>query len=206
MRFIDFYHTFSALGCFDVNQVRMVQPLFDRSALTRWVAKGYLLHLRNGCYAFSDWVSRSGADWVVSSKIYRPSYVSHYSALAHYGMIPEFVSQTTCVTTLKTANFQNVLGTFTYYHVKPELFFGFSGVTTATGHTAYLASPEKALLDLLYLTPAIDSVDDMEQLRLDDDFMNDEFDLAKAREMLATFHNKALTYRFKNLLKAYNLI
>ena len=203
VRYLDFYRTFSGLGCFDINQVRMVQPDFDRSALTRWIASGYLISLKNGLYAFKEWLLTPGADMIAANLMYRPSYVSLYSALAHYGMIPEFIAHTTSVSTLKTASFNNVLGTFDYCHVKPELFWGYYMIDSTSQRKILIALPEKALLDLLYLTPSLKSEEDMRQLRLDEDFMADEFDLDKALLFLERFNSKALNHRFNVLQKVY---
>ena len=62
---------------------------------------------------------------------------------------------------------------------------------------------EKALLDLLYLTPSLKSEEDMLQLRLDEDFMVSEFDKEQARQFLARFNSKALNRRFDLLQKIY---
>lgn len=203
MKYLDFHKAFSALGCFDVNQVKMVQTNFDRSALTRWMAAGYIVHLKNGLYAFKEWISTPEADVIVANLIYRPSYVSLHSALAHYGMIPEFVAHTTSVTTLKTAVFKNDLGTFDYRHIKPELFWGYQIIDTTSNRKTLIALPEKALLDLLYLTPSLKSEDDMLQLRLDEDYMANEFNHDLALQFLERIKSKALSQRFNLLQKVY---
>lgn len=202
VRYLDFYRTFSGLGCFDINQVRMVQPDFDRSALTRWLSSGYIVQLKNGLYAFKEWLSQPGADMIAANLMYRPSYISLHSALAHYGMIPEFVAHTTSVTSLKTASFSNEMGTFDYRHIKPDLFWGYHIIDTTSQRKVLIALPEKALLDLLYLSPNLKTEEDMLQLRLDEDFMADEFDHEKALLFLERINNKALNQRFNLLQKS----
>ena len=203
MKYLDFYNTFRGLGCFDINQVRMVQPGFDRDALTRWMAQGYIVQLKNGLYAFKEWTMMPGADQIAANLMYRPSYISLYSALAHYGMIPEFVARTTSVTTLKTASFSNEMGTFDYRHIKPELFWGYHMIDFINQRKILIALPEKALLDLLYLTASLKSEDDMQQLRLDEDYMTSEFDWEQALLFLERFHSQALNHRFNLLQKVY---
>lgn len=203
MKYVDFHKAFSALGCFDVNQVKMVQPDFDRCALTRWMAAGYITHLKNGLYAFTEWISTPGADLIAANLMYRPSYVSLYSALAHYGIIPEFVAHTTSVATLKTAVFKNDLGTFDYHHIKPELFWGYQIIDTTSSRKILMALPEKALLDLLYLTPSLKSEEDILHLRLDEDYMTGEFNYDQAQQYLERFNSKALSHRFNLLKKVY---
>ena len=203
MKYIDFYNTFRGLGCFDINQVRMVQPDFDRDAFTRWMANGYIVQLKKGLYAFKEWTALPGADQIAANFMCRPSYISLYSALSFYGMIPEFVAHTISVTTLKTASFSNKMGTFDYRHVKPDLFWGYHLIDSIDQRKILIALPEKALLDLLYLTPSLKSEEDMLQLRLDEDFMVSEFDQEQARQFLARFNSKALNRRFDILQKIY---
>lgn len=203
VKYLDFYRTFSGLGCFDINQVRIVQPDFDRNALTRWNACGYIVQLKNGLYAFKEWLSQPGSDMIVANLMYRPSYISLHSALAHYGMIPEFVSHTTSVTTLKTSSLSNEIGTFDYRHIKPELFWGYHLLNTTSQRKILMALPEKALLDLLYLSPNLKTEDDMVQLRLDEDFMADEFDQGRALLFLKRMSSYALNHRFNLLQRVY---
>jgi hypothetical protein len=47
-----------------------------------------------------------------------------------------------------------------------RLLFGYSRLEIAARQFAFVASPEKALLDLIYLTPASDSRDYLSELRL----------------------------------------
>ena len=67
-----------------------------------------------------------------------------------------------------------------------------------------IALPEKALLDLLYLTPTLKTEDDMLQLRLDEDYMTDEFDWKQTRQFLERFDSQALSHRFNLLQKVYH--
>ena len=161
MKYIDFQQMFSPLGCFDINQVKMALPDFERSAINRWVTKGYLMQLKNGVYAFKQWATLPGADFIAANRIYRPSYISMYSALSHYGMIPEFIAQTTSVTTLKTATFNNDMGSYKYHHVKSNLFFNYHNIASTTLRDILIATPEKALIDLLYLSPDLKTEQDM---------------------------------------------
>ena len=120
-------------------------------------------------------------------------------------MIPEEVGQLTSVTTLKTAKFQNDFGTFHYQNVKTPLFFGYEIKTMQNGHGLLFATPEKALLDLLYLNPFYKTEQDMEELRLDEDFMQNEFNTERLSDYLSRIGSKALTQRVKRLLKTYDL-
>ena len=172
-----------------------------------------MLRLRQEWYAFPELLQRPDFARYVACRIYRPSYISLHTALSIYGMIPEAVSSITSVSTLKTAKFENAFGQYAYQNVKPDLFFGYKPVMLPLNTAIInppqlawmLAHPEKALLDLLYLYPFYDSEEELEQLRLDDDFMTGELDLDRLSEYQQKMSNKALNARVKKLLKIYNL-
>lgn len=94
------------------------------------------------------------------------SYVSLQSALAYYNLIPEFTPVTTSVTTSRPASWDTPLGSFTFRHVKLALFYGYERVQVAPQQFAFVASPEKALLDLVHLTPSADHASYLQELRL----------------------------------------
>lgn len=205
MNYLQFYHQWERQGCFSINEIMAWCPDFDRSNLTRWVANKQLLRLRQGWYAVPEVLGRTDFARVVAERIYRPSYLSLHTALSIYGMIPEAVVQYTCVTTLKTARFDNALGQYAYYNVKPELMFGYKPVSTPDGRCYLLAFPEKALLDLLYLNPFYNTKNELEQLRLDDAFMADELDRHRLADYQQRIGSKALNQRVKMLLELYPL-
>ena len=205
MDFITFREHLYPLGCFNVNQVLLWEKGFDRNNLTRWCRKGLLVKLRNQHYAFPEYRQMADFSRYVANRIYMPSYISLHSALSFYGMIPEEVVQQTSVTTLKTAKFENYFGIFHYHNVKPALYFGYGLKTMQNGRNMLFATPEKALLDLLYLNPYYKTVEDMEELRLDDYFMQNELNTTLLSEHLSRIGSKSLSHRVKQLLKVYGL-
>lgn len=211
--FIEFRDKLQLEGCFSIHQARLLFPTFDRNNLTRWTKKGLLIRLRQEWYAFPEVLQRPDFARFIAGRIYRPSYISLHTALSIYGMIPEAVTSITSVSTLKTARFENAFGQYAYQNVKPELFFGYKPVMMPAATTAInapqqawmLAHPEKALLDLLYLYPFYDNEAELEQLRLDEDFMTEELDRNRLGEYLQKMGNKALDNRINKLLKIYDL-
>jgi predicted transcriptional regulator of viral defense system len=193
------------IGCFNTHQVYAWKPDFDRNNFVRWVKKGLLIRLRQGYYTFPDYLNKSDFTLLCANQIYRPSYVSLHTALAFYGIIPEAVVQITSVTSLKTANFINDLGEYQYKSVKQELMFGYDIKPLDSGHSLQIATPEKALLDLLYLNPFYETKQDLKDLRLDQDFIIDELDLQRLEDYLLKFKNKALQKRVKQIKRMYDL-
>ena len=203
MDFLTFRERMLPMGCFNINQVLLWEKEFNRNNLTRWCRKGLLVKLRNQFYAFPECRQVPEFSRYVANRIYMPSYISLHSALSFYGMIPEEVVQLTSVTTLKTVSFDNAFGSFHYQNVKPQLYFGNEIKTMRNGRSLLFATPEKALLDLLYLNPYYKTEQDMEELRLDEDFMQSEFNYHRLADYLTRVGNKALDQRFKKLLKVY---
>ena len=154
MNYLEFRKEFFEIGCFNTHQVYASHANFDKNNLTRWTKQRLLIKLRQGYYAFSEYLTQRDFSLYISNRIYKPSYISLHSALAFYGMIPEAVVQITAVSSLKTAEFVNDFGTYTYKKMREELIFGYE-LLSFSDRTIQFATPEKALLDLLYLYPVL---------------------------------------------------
>lgn len=205
MAFLEFKEKMFGLACFNIHQIYAWQPGFDRNNLTRWVRKGYLFRLRQGYFAFSEFKNKPDYPLYFANRIYRPSYISLHTALAFYSMIPEAVVQITSVSSLKTASFSNDSGEYSYKSVKENLMFGYEPKPMADNRTIAFATPEKALLDLLYLYPFYNSVLELEELRLDEEYMQENLNRDLLADYCAGFRSKALDQRVKILLKIYSL-
>jgi predicted transcriptional regulator of viral defense system len=142
-------------------------PDYVRLQLSRWTAQSRLVQLRRELYAVAPpYRAREPHPFVVANLLQRASYVSLHAALAYYGLIPEYVALTTSVSTGRTRRWDTPLGSFAYRHIQPTLFWGYRQTEVYPGQHALLATPEKALLDLVYLTPEADSPAYLRELRL----------------------------------------
>ncbi|MEA5128156.1 MAG: hypothetical protein VB074_08240 [Proteiniphilum sp.] len=205
MTFLEFKNKMFDLACFNIYQIYAWQPDFDRNNLTRWTKKGYLVRLRQGYFAFSEYKNKPDYSLYFANRIYRPSYISLHTALAFYGIIPEAVVQISSVTSLKTASFANDFGEYSYNNVKENLMFGYGLKLMADNRTIQFAVPEKALLDLLYLYPFYNNEQELEELRLDEDYLQDDLSKDLLMDYCAKFQNKALDGRIRLLFKTYGL-
>ncbi|MBW6490455.1 MAG: hypothetical protein K0B15_04580 [Lentimicrobium sp.] len=205
MNFQEFRSRMFGLACFNIHQIYAWRPGFDRNNLTRWVKQGYLFRLRQGYFAFPEYRNRPDYPFYFANRIYRPSYISLHTALAFYGMIPEAVVQITSVSSLKTASFRNDSGEYSYRNVKENLMFGYDIRPISDNHIIQFATPEKALLDLLYLYPFYNTEQEMEELRLDRETMQGELNKDLLADFSTRFRSKALDQRLKLLTKTYNL-
>lgn len=138
-----------------------------RLQISRWVKAGRLLQLRRGLYALAPaWRKVEPHPFLIANRLQRGSYVSLQAALAFHGMIPEHVPVVTSVGPGRPETIRNPLGVFQFNHLADGLRFGYSRVEVVPRQFAFVASPEKALLDLVHLTPGADSADYLGELRL----------------------------------------
>ena len=195
MNFQTFRIRFSAFACVSTDQVEAAFPGFSRDNYAEWVRHGYLLRLRRGWYAFAEAADVPGVGDYFAGRIYSPSYLSLEYVMARCGLIPESVVQITSATSLKTASFRNAFGEFVYRSVKPELMFGYDAETVGGGLPVLVASPAKALCDFLYLNPRCASVEDLAQLRLDEDALEGLFADGSLERTAARFRSRTLAAR-----------
>lgn len=205
MNYIEFRKSFFDKLCFSTNLIKAGYPHFNTNNLTRWVKKGLLVKLRNGYYAFPGYLTNADSALYIANRIYRPSYISLHTALAFYNIIPEAVVQITCVSTLKTMEFVNRFGTFSYKKIVPSLMFGYEQKPFLNSKTILIAQPEKALLDLLYLYPFYNSIDEIVSLRLDEQILLEIIDIDKLNDYADSYKNKAFSKRVKLLKEVYRL-
>ncbi|MCD8103106.1 MAG: hypothetical protein LUE26_11160 [Alistipes sp.] len=204
MNYLEFRDEFFEIGCFNTHQVYAAHPEFDKNNLTRWTKQRLLIKLRQGYYAFPEYLSHRDFSLYISNRIYKPSYISLHTALAFYGMIPEAVVQITAVSSLKTTEFDNDFGTYSYKKMREDLIFGYD-LKPFGERTIKFATPEKALLDLLYLYPFYNTPEEMEELRLDEDYMQDDLNIEQLTEYSEKFGSKALDKRMKIMMNTYGL-
>ena len=143
----------------------------DRSGverqLCRWTAAGKLIQLGRGVYALAPPYRRGlPHPFLLANRVRRPSYVSLQSALSYWGLIPEGLTSVTSVTTGRPWRTRTAAGEFAYRHVKTTWFHGYEDVRGDDDRAILIATAEKALLDLVHLTPRGESVEYLEGLRL----------------------------------------
>lgn len=123
--------------------------------ISELIAEQKLVPIKRGLYVVSPALTGGLISLpLVANAIYGPSYVSLEFALSHYGLIPEAVHQITSVTTRRAKAYDTVLGRFSYQTLPKKAYpIGVQSVKNDMGHFYLMASPEKALCDMLMLTP-----------------------------------------------------
>lgn len=154
--------------------------------ISDWVLQGVLIQLRRGLYVVGPALPvRVPSPFQVANLLYGPSCVSMYSALSHWGLIPERIYLVESVTPKAGKHFETDFGNFRYYCQRVSHFhLGIQRVQVGSDRQfALMAGPEKALSDLIVQSSRVNlrsisqTVEFLENdIRFDTDFF-DKFDL-----------------------------
>ena len=119
---------------------------------SRLVKKGLAIRLVRGKISFVD------DDYVVATQMVEPSYVSLSSALLFHGLTTQMPAYMECVTPRNSRRYAG-LGVV-YHKIQPSLMFGYEA-HKKSGSYAFVADPEKALLDSAYLSAETTLLDEL---------------------------------------------
>ena len=176
-----------------------INPQIVRLQLSRWVNSGRIYQLRRGLYSIAPPYQKINPHpYLVANHLQKASYVSLQSALAYYGLIPEVMNITTSVSTGRPERLETPLGIYDFRHLKTDLLFGYQMINLGD-QSALVATPEKALLDLIYLQSGGSSTDYFNELRLQN---LEQFDL----ELLQKLSEKFGTPKTLNAVKEISRI
>lgn len=183
-----------------------------KNKISREVKNGKIILLKKGIYE----TDKDADPFFLSSVIYGPSYISFYTALSFYGLIPERACVVNCATLNKSKRkkFINSFSTYTYRDV-PKKVFGIDNIRNfdLKQNPYYIASKEKALLDTLYILPKIGNRKELlvllfDDLRIDEHifYSLDKNRLIELASLYQTKNHKILIsyLRSKNYDKHYN--
>lgn len=150
------------MGIFDETVVGNLFPAgtsgSQKALVHRAVSHGEVLRLKPGLYCLAPpWRRQAPHPFVVASVLVSPSHVSLETALWHHGLIPEGVREIASVTPLRSRSFDTALGSFTFQTVPTrDPRVGVRAVEIDRGAWAFVATPVRAIADLVYLRPSVD--------------------------------------------------
>lgn len=151
--------------------------------IKRDIDKGVLFPLVRGIYETNSHID----GFLLASSIYGPSYLSFEYALSFHHMIPERVVVYTNATfnKRKSKSYQNHFGIFTYKDVPKKAFPYMVQVYEEDSYAYFIASPEKAICDLLYIKEPVLSIKALKFLLFESLRINKEvFDQLKFADIL----------------------
>ena len=151
--------------------------------ISRFLKYKEIIWLNKGLYVSTDFFEKNKNDisysFYLANVLRAPSYVSSWAALQYYNLTTEAIHAITSVTPKVTRDYQTKAGNFAYQSINKELFSDFA--LTKGKFDFFIASPSKALFDLLYFRtrqfrgiPLEQIKALIEELRIDIDEMDKE--------------------------------
>lgn len=141
--------------------------------------------------------------YLLSSYIYGPSYLSFEYALSYHNMIPERVVVYTNATfnKRKSKTYKNRFGIFTYKDIPKKAFPYFVRAYERDTYSYFIASPEKALCDLLYKKKPVKSIRELKLLLFEDIRLNKDGFKQLNFEDIVFLSDKYISSNIKHLIK-----
>jgi predicted transcriptional regulator of viral defense system len=109
---------------------------------------GLVTHIRHGLWSLDPEIDPFKVPSYLTAPL--PAYVSFWSALHRHGLIEQIPRQVWVASLSRAKRVSTTAGTFEIHHIAPELFLGFTG----SQESGYMAVPEKALFDAVYVRAA----------------------------------------------------
>lgn len=134
--------------------------------IRRMVDAGQLTPVIKGLYE----IDASTPGHYLAGAIYGPSYLSFEFALAEYGLIPEAVYSFTSATCGKgrKKRYDTPFGVYLYRDVPVKAFPYGVRLIVENGYSFMIATPEKALCDILYTLPPCANQSTLKSLLFED--------------------------------------
>ena len=133
----------------DVARVLGIGPSSAAVLCSRYVKKGLLVRLKRGLYARTEQLVNLRREdlFRIANFLQVPSYISLMTALSYYGVTTQIQRDFfESISIKRTRNFEVGHFTFNYVRIRSDLYKGFQRM-----EGIFIALPEKALLDSLYL-------------------------------------------------------
>ncbi len=138
-----------------------------------------MIHIARGLWAFHDIDPLIIPQYITAPF---PSYISLQTALFFHGMVSQIPQIIYAVSLARTRKYKLPTASISIHHIDPAFFFGFE-MNEKSG--IFMATPEKALLDVFYLSPAksylFHSLPEIE--------LPNGFKVTKAREMIKSINS-----------------
>ena len=148
------------LGNIPVTAATLRNVLPNRNSFAHYISSKELsreiIRLKQGLYVVSPDVSGKPINnLLIANSLYGPSYVSFQTALGFYGLIDDVVQTTISASFRLNKQYDTPVGRFEYIQL-PSAYYPI-GITQAQSENMpfLIASPEKALCDLIIRTPKL---------------------------------------------------
>ncbi len=133
----------------ELSRALNISPASARVAAGRYVRQGLLIRVRRNMYVLKKTWENAGLEekFIIANLGQSPSYISLTCALGYYGLTTQVQRDYLESMTMHRSREIKVEQTvFKYRKISRSLYFGFEKI-----NGFFIASPEKALLDSIYL-------------------------------------------------------
>lgn len=170
----------------DLRKISQMDDASLRVAISRLIKAGEINKLTKGYYNLST----ANIDWQkMALEIYKPSYLSFEWALGQYDVLSQKSYAITLASTKRAKQVEINDTIINYRHLREDLFWGY---VLKDGYL--IAEPEKAFLDLAYLSLNGYANFDVEEMNLE--LLN----INQLKEYLKKFNSTRLKKLIKKLL------
>lgn len=125
---------------------------------------------------------------LIATQLIEPSYISLHSALLFHGIIQQVSRNITCVTTRNSITYEKK--GIIYHKITPKLFYGYKR-HSKEGSYIFVAEPEKALIDGIYL--GLFSIKDFKEY-------SNKLNMEKLKDLINRFKGKG-SRKLKEMIK-----
>lgn len=171
---------------YTINELGLVWKITNRDVLRNkvfyWVKNHKLNRIKRGVYALINQFDKLE----LAGKLQSPSYVSLATVLQKNGVVFQYDLMITSVAQVNRSYKVDEID-YNYRKIKDAVLFNDKGLIRKTAYT--IASKERALLDMMYLTPKF-YFDNLTGI-----------DWEKAFELVDIYNNKRLTRELNKLYK-----
>lgn len=178
-----------------------------RVLLHRAVRAGELIRLKRGLFLLQPEFRKSSPHpFVVAALLHAPSHISLETALSHHGLIPEAVYQVASVTPSRSRVFDTPIGRFSFQRVPAvDPRAGVQAVKLGQDSWAFIASPLRAIADLVYLRSSVswakDGLDFLtDSLRMEEEDLS-QLDCSLGEEILESLRSPRVREYLQGLRK-----
>jgi predicted transcriptional regulator of viral defense system len=152
MKLIDVYTKLrelklSVLQTRDVAAILKISVNHANKLLSRLSEARHIVHLRRGTWIFPD-IDPLALPSLLTEPF--PAYVSLQTALFYHGMVSQIPSIIYAVSPARTRLYKTPIASISIHHVQPLFFFGYDEIKD--NELLKIATPEKALIDIFYLS------------------------------------------------------
>jgi predicted transcriptional regulator of viral defense system len=178
---------------------------FDPNIWSLWEQQGRIIKLRNGLYMKGDHQLHGSWDaFSIAYQLYTPSYVSLWSAFRLYNLIPESVFEITSVSTREAKEFFVGYSFHSFRKIQASHFFGYKIEKWRGNHFA-IAYLEKAILDMAHLIEDFTDAGYVEEMRFDEDVLNEDVSWDRMEKYLRLYDLPRLTKSIEVIRAVYDI-